>query len=125
MLSKARSAGFFPLAGVVPFGVKGFHLLSFPITEVEHLLVLAPARHFAEQGAFEQRLSNLFAGTRHRHGDTEVAFDAFVFADQDVQNDTVNRIVASIIRDDAHLTLLLTIPVNSPFPLFMPGGVPA
>ena len=77
-----------------------------------------------EQRAFEQRLGDLLAGARHGDGDAEVALDALVLADQDIEDHAVDRVVRAVVGDDADLGLLLPEAVDAPFALLVAGGVP-
>ena len=66
----------------------------------------------------------MFARTRHRNGDAEVALDVFVLSDQDIEDHTVDRIVAAVVGDDPNLLLFLTETINAAFTLLVAGGVP-
>src|SRR5206468_3256009 len=71
-----------------------------------------------------ERLSDLLARAGHRDGDAEVALDALVLADEYFQDHPVDRVVGAVVRDDAHLGLLLPETVYATLALLVARGIP-
>lgn len=61
---------------------------------------------------------------RHRHRDAQGTPNGLVFADQYVDDHAINRVVAAVVREDAHRGSRLTVTVHTAFSLFVTGWIP-
>ena len=77
-----------------------------------------------EQDPFQNCLEYRVRVNRDRHGETECGPNAVVPTEQDVEHQSINRVVTPVHRGNYNGWPRLTIPVYPAFTLLVPSGIP-
>ena len=72
----------------------------------------------------DRKGADLFTGTRYRNCNSKITFDALMLTNKYIEDNSIDRIVFSIVCDDSNFLAILTKAVNAPFSLFMASWIP-